>query len=68
MLIVCVYLIVGSKGAKMVALGTQEGVWIGKEGDTNGLTRVLVVNDVTQIGVLESQNILLVLAGKKKKI
>ena len=52
MLIVCVYLIVGSKGAKMVALGTQEGVWIGKEGDTNGLTRVLVVNDVTQIGVL----------------
>lgn len=48
----------------MVALGTQQGVWIGKEGDTNGLTRVLMVNDVTQIGVLELQNILLVLAGK----
>jgi hypothetical protein len=49
----------------MVAVGTQQGVWIGKEGDANGLTRVLIVNDVTQIGVLETQNILLVLAGKK---
>lgn len=55
--------IVGSKGAKMVVLGTQQGIWMGKEGDTNGLTRVLMVNDVAQIGVLESQNILLVLAG-----
>lgn len=55
--------IVGSKGAKMVVLGTQQGIWMGKEGDTNGLTRVLMVNDVAQIGVLEAQNILLVLAG-----
>lgn len=47
----------------MVVLGTQQGIWMGKEGDTNGLTRVLMVNDVAQIGVLELQNILLVLAG-----
>ncbi|KAI8645474.1 CNH domain-containing protein [Parasitella parasitica] len=58
------YLIFGSKGMNMVALGTQQGIWMGKEGDTNGLTRVLTVNDVTQIGVLESQNIFLVLADK----
>ncbi|KAL7324779.1 Rho guanine nucleotide exchange factor, variant 2 [Mucor circinelloides] len=62
--VTCIVSFVGSKGVKMVALGTQQGVWIGKEGDTNGLTRVLMVNDVTQIGVLELQNILLVLADK----
>ncbi|KAG1122601.1 hypothetical protein G6F42_011330 [Rhizopus arrhizus] len=62
--VTCIAPFVGSKGVKMVALGTQQGIWIGKEGDTNGLTRVLMVNDVTQIGVLELQNILLVLADK----
>ncbi|CAO3640498.1 unnamed protein product [Mucor fragilis] len=62
--VTCIASFVGSKGAKMVVLGTQQGIWMGKEGDTNGLTRVLMVNDVAQIGVLESQNILLVLADK----
>ncbi|KAF1800508.1 CNH domain-containing protein [Mucor lusitanicus] len=62
--VTCIASFVGSKGAKMVVLGTQQGIWMGKEGDTNGLTRVLMVNDVAQIGVLEAQNILLVLADK----
>ncbi|KAL9553295.1 hypothetical protein MBANPS3_003354 [Mucor bainieri] len=62
--VTCIAPFVGSKGAKMVVLGTQQGIWMGKEGDTNGLTRVLPVNDVAQIGVLEAQNILLVLADK----
>lgn len=62
--VTCIATFVGSKGTKMVVLGTQQGIWMGKEGDTNGLTRVLMVNDVAQIGVLEAQNILLVLADK----
>ncbi|CEP18921.1 hypothetical protein [Parasitella parasitica] len=62
--VTCIASFAGSKGESMVALGTQQGIWMGREGDTNSLTRVLTVNDVTQIGVLESQNILLVLADK----
>lgn len=47
----------------MVVLGTQQGIWMAKEGDTSGFKKVLTTPDVTQIGVLEPQNILLVLAG-----
>jgi hypothetical protein len=49
----------------MVVFGTQQGIWMGKESDTNGLKNVLMTADVTQIGVLQAQNILLVLAGKR---
>lgn len=49
----------------MVAIGTEIGVWMGIEGDTNNLQKVLSVNDVTQIGVLEEYHIFLVLAGNK---
>lgn len=53
----------------MVALGTQQGVWMGKEnGETSSsFSRVITVNDVSQIAVLPAQSILLVLAGKVKK-
>lgn len=57
--------VVGEGGRKMVALGTQQGVWMGKEsGDTASFKRVLSVTDVNQIAVLPAQSILLVLAGK----
>ena len=63
----CIYtiIIVGARGIRMVAIGTELGVWMGIEGDTNNLRRVLTVDDVTQIGVLEEYHIFLVLAGKK---
>ncbi|KAI7903164.1 CNH domain-containing protein [Cokeromyces recurvatus] len=62
--ITCAASFVSSKGMKMVVLGTQYGVWMGKESDMNGLKQVLTASDVTQMGVLEGQNILLVLADK----
>ncbi|KAI8977094.1 CNH domain-containing protein [Mycotypha africana] len=62
--VTCAASFVGNNGMKMVALGTQHGVWIGKESDTNGLTKVLMADGVTQIGVIETHKILLVLADK----
>ncbi|KAG2229932.1 CNH domain-containing protein [Thamnidium elegans] len=62
--VTCTAPFVGSSGKKMVALGTQQGIWMAKEGDTSGFKKVLTTPDVTQIGVLEHQNILLVLADK----
>ncbi|KAI9476322.1 MAG: CNH domain-containing protein [Benjaminiella poitrasii] len=62
--VTCATSFVNSKGSKTVVLGTQHGVWMGKEGDTNGLKKILRDCDVTQVGVLEGQNILMVLADK----
>lgn len=55
----------GSKGDKMIVLGTCHELWIGKENEPNGLRKVLKLNDVTQIDVLPSHHILLVLAGRE---
>ncbi|KAG2185648.1 hypothetical protein INT44_002441 [Umbelopsis vinacea] len=54
----------GSDGYKRVAVGTDAGVWFGLEGDTNTFRRVLSSQSVTQLAVLEDNNILLVLAEK----
>lgn len=63
--VTCAAPFVGEGGRKMVALGTQQGVWMGKEsGETNSFSRVLSVTDVSQIAVLPAQSILLVLADK----
>ncbi|CAO3657221.1 unnamed protein product [Mucor hiemalis] len=63
--VTCAAPFVGEGGRKMVALGTQQGVWMGKEsGDTASFKRVLSVTDVNQIAVLPAQSILLVLADK----
>ena len=55
----------GARGIRMIAIGTDLGVWMGVEGDTNNIRRVLTIDDVTQIAVLEEYHIFLVLAGKK---
>jgi hypothetical protein len=49
----------------MIAVGTQQGIWMGIEGDTNTINLVLSISDVTQIAVLEEHHILLVLSGMK---
>ncbi|GAB5593532.1 RHO1 GDP-GTP exchange protein 2 [Umbelopsis nana] len=54
----------GGDGYKRVAVGTDAGVWFGLEGDTNTFRRVLSSQSVTQLAVLEENNILLVLAEK----
>ncbi|KAI8091144.1 CNH domain-containing protein [Gilbertella persicaria] len=51
-------------GTNMIVIGTQQGIWIGKEGDPHRLKQVLMIPDVTQIGVLQAHNVLLVLADK----
>ncbi|CAM0136841.1 Rho guanine nucleotide exchange factor [Umbelopsis sp. WA50703] len=55
---------IGGDGYKRVAVGTDAGVWFGLEGDTNTFRRVLSSQSVTQLAVLEENNILLVLAEK----
>lgn len=57
---------VGARGIRMVAIGTELGIWMGIEGDTNNLRKVLSIDEVTQIGVLEEHHIFLVLAGNEK--
>lgn len=59
--------LVGARGIRMVAIGTETGVWMGIEGDTNNLRKVLPTDYVTQIGVLEEYHVFLVLSGKKEK-
>ncbi|KAI8149217.1 CNH domain-containing protein [Fennellomyces sp. T-0311] len=62
--ITCSTAFVGARGIQMVAIGTEMGVWMGIEGDTNNLSKVLSIDDVTQIGILEQYHIFLVLADK----
>lgn len=49
---------------RMVAVGTETGVWVGVEGDTTSFTLQLQLMHVTQIAVLEEQHIFVVLAGE----
>lgn len=48
----------------MIAVGTQQGIWMGIEGDTNTIGLVLSISDVQQIAVLEDHHIFLILADK----
>ena len=47
----------------MVAIGTDEGVWMGLGGETNSFRNVLRINNVTQMAVLEEYGLFIVLAG-----
>ncbi|EAU90429.2 signal transducer [Coprinopsis cinerea okayama7 len=49
---------------RLVAVGCQEGVWIGYRHDPNSLRRVLHLKAVTQCAMLEEFGIFLVLADK----
>jgi hypothetical protein len=49
---------------KLVAVGCEQGVWIGVQHDPPSLRKVLHVKSVTQIAVLEEFGIFLVLADK----
>lgn len=58
-------LLVGAQGQRMVAIGTEQGVWMGTEGSSS-LTKVLNTASITQLAVLQDYHILLVLAGMYK--
>lgn len=49
---------------RLVAVGCQDGVWIGIRGDSRSLRKVLHVKSVTSIAVLEEFSIFLVLSDK----
>ncbi|WVQ82680.1 hypothetical protein IAT38_004812 [Cryptococcus sp. DSM 104549] len=51
-------------GRKLVAVGCQDGVWIGLRGEPRSLQKVLHVKAVTNIAVLEEFSMFLVLADK----
>ncbi|KAF5318404.1 hypothetical protein D9611_013915 [Ephemerocybe angulata] len=51
-------------GRHLVAIGCQEGVWIGYRHDPKSMRRVLQLKAVTQCAMLESFGIFLVLADK----
>lgn len=63
-LVTCSVPFKGPNDIGMVAIGTQQGVWVGLEGKPLSFSLVLSVVDVTSIGVLEDHNIFLILAGK----
>ncbi|KAI8985074.1 CNH domain-containing protein [Pilobolus umbonatus] len=62
--VTCTVPFVGTTGIRMLAVGTQQGVWMGIEGDTNTISPVLTISEVNQIAVLEDHHILLVLSDK----
>ncbi|BEJ01662.1 hypothetical protein CcaverHIS631_0603440 [Cutaneotrichosporon cavernicola] len=49
---------------KLVAIGCEQGLWIGVQHDPSSLRKVLHVKAVTQIAILEEFGIVLVLADK----
>lgn len=51
-------------GRRLIAVGCDQGVWIGIRHETSSLRKVLHVRGVTQIAVLEEFGIFLVLADK----
>ena len=57
------FLLVTSEKRHMVAIGTDEGVWMGLGGETNSFRNVLRINNVTQMAVLEEYGLFIVLAG-----
>ncbi|KAG2192246.1 hypothetical protein INT47_010047 [Mucor saturninus] len=62
--VTCTVPFVGATGIRMIAIGTQQGIWMGIEGDTNTISLVLGISDVQQIAVLEDEHIFLILADK----
>lgn len=64
-LLILLFCVASSTNIRMIAVGTQQGIWMGIEGDTNTINLVLSISDVTQIAVLEEHHILLVLSGMK---
>ncbi|CAO3632920.1 unnamed protein product [Mucor hiemalis] len=62
--VTCSVPFVGATGIRMIAVGTQQGIWMGIEGDTNTISLVLSISDVQQIAVLEDHHIFLVLSDK----
>lgn len=57
------YVVEGANGIRMIAIGTNLGVWMGMEGDTTSMRHVLSLSDITQMAVLEHEHILVILAG-----
>ncbi|RUP12910.1 Dbl homology domain-containing protein [Jimgerdemannia flammicorona] len=57
-------IVVRSDNKRMVAVGTDTGVWVGVEGDTTSFTQQLQLSHVTQMAVLEEQHMFVVLADK----
>lgn len=64
-MLILLFCVASSTNIRMIAVGTQQGIWMGIEGDTNTINLVLSISDVTQIAVLEEHHILLVLSGMK---
>ncbi|KAI9478457.1 MAG: CNH domain-containing protein [Benjaminiella poitrasii] len=62
--VTCTVPFTGPTGIRMIAVGTQQGVWMGIEGDTNTIRLALVLSDVQQIAVLEDHHIFLILSDK----
>ncbi|CAJ0633769.1 15488_t:CDS:10 [Entrophospora sp. SA101] len=52
------------ENCKMIAVGTEEGVWIGFGGETKTFRKVLNVGNVSQIAVIEEFGIFIVLVEK----
>jgi RHO1 GDP-GTP exchange protein 1/2 len=48
----------------MVAIGTEEGVWMGFGGEMKTFQKVLTIGNVSQMAVLEDYGIFIVLVGK----
>lgn len=63
MVCVCVCIIVSVDGVKMIAIGTSTGVYF-KRLPEGRARPVLSLKNVTQLDVMQAQQILLVLAGK----
>jgi hypothetical protein len=60
----CLQALVTVDGRSLIAIGCEEGVWIGLRHDPRSLRKVLHVKAVTNIAVLEEFGIVLVLQDK----
>ncbi|CAJ0629675.1 8834_t:CDS:10 [Entrophospora sp. SA101] len=56
--------IYGSSNRKMVAIGTEEGVWIGAIDDAQSYRKVLHIGNVTQMKVLQDFGMFILLVDK----
>ncbi|KAI9321749.1 hypothetical protein BX666DRAFT_1850207 [Dichotomocladium elegans] len=55
---------VGARKLPMVVIATEVGIWMGTDGEPMSIRKVMSVNGVTQISVMEDIHMLLVLADK----
>ncbi|KAG0169322.1 RHO1 GDP-GTP exchange protein 2, partial [Apophysomyces sp. BC1021] len=62
--VTCSIPFIGANGSRMVAIGTQSGIWMGPEDNSVRLRQVMSISDVTQIGVLQDHHVFLILADK----